>query len=186
MVKSDVTHHTCVLKNGKVLPYCECLGNNWPEKEVNNPFSDSILFTLSSKVTRIFILKQATERNYRSHSQSVPLLQHTSIWGLSPGAREIKTAPPLTLSYKFPGFLLSSSSLLSSTGGFSLFMSSPKQCSKTLEKAIADSMQTTGVRVSISRTITPAKQTALIAYRATATTGSLSTLRGKCSQETTC
>lgn len=37
MVKSDVTHHTCVLKNGKVLPYCECLGNNWPKKKLTIP-----------------------------------------------------------------------------------------------------------------------------------------------------
>ena len=39
--------------------------------------------------------------------------------------------------------------------------------SKVLEKAIAARTQTTGVRVSMRRTITPAKYTALIAYRIT-------------------
>ena len=39
--------------------------------------------------------------------------------------------------------------------------------SNVLEKAIAARTQTTGVSVSMRRTITPAKYTALIAYRMT-------------------
>lgn len=147
----------------------KCLGNN-------NPFSDSILFTVSSKADQDFNFEASNGEKLQKAQFGIFISAH--IWGhLWSGADGDSTA--LTLSYKFPGLLLSSSSLLSSTGGFSLFMSSPKQCSKTLEKAIADSMQTTGVRVSISRTITPAKQTALIAYRATAKTGFLFQHRGE-------
>lgn len=76
----------------------------------------------------------------------------------------------LTRSYCFFSVGWSSfSSFCSFSGKFS----SRKNTSNRPEKAMPLNMQTTGVSVSINRTITPAKYTALIAYKTTNTRSSL-------------
>lgn len=67
----------------------------------------------------------------------------------------------LTLSKRFLDSSLSTGAVATS--------SSLNTRSSRMEKAIPANTQTTGVNVSIRRTITPAKYTALSAYRATET-----------------